>query len=185
MRTTSNDDRGKTATKPSLLRLLGLLLSEKQIPQVVEKLESGDKPKEALETVGLRPREPRRFQRFHRFSKNPNIYNNLGESAFAQKANPMASIDRVRTQFWHSGKAGARSRSSTLASKTADLMTIGPEHRHPYVPRRPSAAPRHSCNIANHSGPGHQGRRGPDGRHKCCRSFRRASKTQARQTGRQ
>jgi len=32
-------------------------LSEKQIPQVVEKLESGDKPKEALETVELRPRQ--------------------------------------------------------------------------------------------------------------------------------
>ena len=46
-------------TKPLLLRLLGLLLSEKQIPQVVENLESGDKPKEALETVGLRPRQVR------------------------------------------------------------------------------------------------------------------------------
>jgi hypothetical protein len=57
LRTTGNDDRGKTVTKPSLLRLLGLLLSEKQIPQVVENLEIGDKPKEALETVGLRPRK--------------------------------------------------------------------------------------------------------------------------------
>jgi hypothetical protein len=34
-------------------------LSEKQIPQVVEKLESGGKPKEALETVEMRPRQVR------------------------------------------------------------------------------------------------------------------------------
>ncbi len=33
--------RGKTVTKPGLLSPLGLALSEKQIPQVVEKLESG------------------------------------------------------------------------------------------------------------------------------------------------
>ena len=45
--------------KPSLLRLLGLLLSEKQIPQVVEKLENGDEPKEALERAVLRPRQVR------------------------------------------------------------------------------------------------------------------------------
>ncbi|MEO8050101.1 MAG: hypothetical protein ABI833_06760, partial [Acidobacteriota bacterium] len=32
--------RGKTVTNPSLLRLLGLLLSEKQIPQVIENLEN-------------------------------------------------------------------------------------------------------------------------------------------------
>jgi len=36
-----------------------LLLSEKQIPQVVENLENGDEPKEALETVGLRPKQAR------------------------------------------------------------------------------------------------------------------------------
>jgi hypothetical protein len=44
-------DRGKTVTKPIALRRLGLLLSEKQIPQVVENLESGDEPKEVLETA--------------------------------------------------------------------------------------------------------------------------------------
>ena len=38
---------------------LGLALSEKQIPQVVEKLESGDKQKEALERVVMRPRQVR------------------------------------------------------------------------------------------------------------------------------
>jgi len=38
-------------TKLLLLKRLGLLLSEKQIPQVVENLESGGKPKEALETA--------------------------------------------------------------------------------------------------------------------------------------
>ena len=41
------------------VELLGLPLSEKQTPQVVENLESGGKPKEALETVGLRPRQVR------------------------------------------------------------------------------------------------------------------------------
>lgn len=34
-------------------------LNEEQIPQVVEKLESGGKPKEALERVGMRPRQER------------------------------------------------------------------------------------------------------------------------------
>jgi len=42
------NDRGKTVTKPKLLKPLGLPLSEKQIPQVVEILESGGKPKETL-----------------------------------------------------------------------------------------------------------------------------------------
>jgi hypothetical protein len=34
-------------------------LSEKQIPQVIENLESGGKSKETLETVALRPRQVR------------------------------------------------------------------------------------------------------------------------------
>ena len=42
------NDRGKTVTKPRLLKPLGLPLSEKQIPQVVEILESGGKSKEAM-----------------------------------------------------------------------------------------------------------------------------------------
>ena len=46
-------------TKPLALTRLGLPLSEKQIPQVVEILESGGKPKEALETAALRPRQVR------------------------------------------------------------------------------------------------------------------------------
>ena len=46
-------------TKPFVLSLLGLPLSEKQIPQVVENLESGDKPKEALERAAMRPRQVR------------------------------------------------------------------------------------------------------------------------------
>lgn len=41
--------RGKTVTKPLPLSRLGLPLSEKQIPQVIEKLESGGEPKEALD----------------------------------------------------------------------------------------------------------------------------------------
>ena len=52
-------DRDKTVTKPSVLRLLGLLLSEKQIPQVVENLENGDESKEALERAVMRPRQVR------------------------------------------------------------------------------------------------------------------------------
>ena len=45
--TRTPSDRGKTVTKPRLLPL-GLPLSEKQIPQVVETLVSGGKSKEAL-----------------------------------------------------------------------------------------------------------------------------------------
>jgi uncharacterized protein (DUF1778 family) len=41
------------------LSRLGLLLSEKQISQVVENLENGDEPREALETAALRPRQVR------------------------------------------------------------------------------------------------------------------------------
>ena len=44
---------GKTATKLFALTWLGLLLSEKQIPQVVEKLERGCKSKEPLERTVL------------------------------------------------------------------------------------------------------------------------------------
>jgi hypothetical protein len=36
-------------------------------------------------------------------------------------------------------------------------------------PRRPSVAPRHSCNNATRSVPGHQGRRAPGGRRKYCK----------------
>jgi hypothetical protein len=41
-------------TKPPSLNLLGLASSEKQIPQVIQNTESGDKAKEALERVVLR-----------------------------------------------------------------------------------------------------------------------------------
>jgi hypothetical protein len=51
--------RGKTVTKPLSLSRLGLPLSEKQIPQVVENLESGGEPKEALERAAMRPRQVR------------------------------------------------------------------------------------------------------------------------------
>ena len=50
-------DRGKTVTKRFYLSGLGLLLSEKQIPQVVETFESGDESREALETVALRVKQ--------------------------------------------------------------------------------------------------------------------------------
>jgi hypothetical protein len=46
-------------TKPLALSLLGLPLSEKQIPQVIEKHESGEKSKQALERADVRPRQVR------------------------------------------------------------------------------------------------------------------------------
>jgi hypothetical protein len=49
--------RGKTVTKSLALSLLGLPLSEKQIPQVIEKYESGEKPKEALERAAVRVKQ--------------------------------------------------------------------------------------------------------------------------------
>lgn len=42
---------------PLPLRPLGLASSEKQIPQVVEKYESGEERKEALERAVMRPRQ--------------------------------------------------------------------------------------------------------------------------------
>jgi hypothetical protein len=44
-------------TKPFTLIGLGKASSEKQIPQVVENLESGDKSREALETGTLRVKQ--------------------------------------------------------------------------------------------------------------------------------
>jgi len=50
----------KTVAKPLSLSRLGLRLSGKKIPQVVEKFESGVKPKELLERVVMRPRQVNR-----------------------------------------------------------------------------------------------------------------------------
>ena len=52
-------DRGKTVTKLDGLIALGLPLSEKQIPQVIENLESGGKTKEGLDRTVMRPRQVR------------------------------------------------------------------------------------------------------------------------------
>jgi hypothetical protein len=52
-------DRGKTVTNPVLLSSLGFGFERKQIPQVVENRESGDKRKEALERAVMRPRQVR------------------------------------------------------------------------------------------------------------------------------
>jgi hypothetical protein len=41
------------------LQVLGLALSEKQIPQIVENNESGVKEMEPLEATGVRPRQAR------------------------------------------------------------------------------------------------------------------------------
>ena len=43
--------------KPLALSLLELPLSEKQIPQVIEKHESAEKPKEALERAAVRVKQ--------------------------------------------------------------------------------------------------------------------------------
>jgi hypothetical protein len=50
-------DRGKTVTKSFTLNGIGLFSSGKQILQVVENLEGGDKSREALETVALLVRQ--------------------------------------------------------------------------------------------------------------------------------
>ena len=71
--------RGKTVTKPLLLSRLGLPLSEKQIPQVVENLESGGKPKEALERVAMRPRQVR-----YQAALRPDIYWSLDFKPLSQ-----------------------------------------------------------------------------------------------------
>jgi hypothetical protein len=52
-------DRGKTVTKPLPVEPTWVAFEQKQIPQVVENLESGGKSKEALETAALRPRQVR------------------------------------------------------------------------------------------------------------------------------
>jgi len=44
-------------TKPLVLSLLGLPLSEKQIPQVIEKHENGEKSKEASERAVVRVKQ--------------------------------------------------------------------------------------------------------------------------------
>ena len=46
-------------TKPLPFSRLGWPLSERQIPQVVENLESGGNPKQALKRVAMRPRQVR------------------------------------------------------------------------------------------------------------------------------
>ena len=51
--------RGKTVTERVGFMRLGLPLSEKQIPQVIENAESGDQSKEHLERVVMRPRQVR------------------------------------------------------------------------------------------------------------------------------
>jgi len=47
----------------------------------------------------LRPRDRNRLQGLHRFSPNPNIYNNLGNLLFARQPTQVASRDDVQTQF--------------------------------------------------------------------------------------
>jgi hypothetical protein len=53
----AEDESGKTVTKPLVLNGLGLPSSEKQVPQIVENLASGGKPREALETAAVLVRQ--------------------------------------------------------------------------------------------------------------------------------
>jgi hypothetical protein len=48
------------------------------------------------------PKDRNRFQGIHRFSPNPNKYNNLGNLLFARQSTQDTSTDRVRAQFCHS-----------------------------------------------------------------------------------
>jgi hypothetical protein len=49
----------RTVPKPIELEVLGLALSEKQIPQIVENNQSGNERMEPLEATGVRPRQVR------------------------------------------------------------------------------------------------------------------------------
>jgi hypothetical protein len=59
----------------------------------------------------VRPRELRHFQRGHSFSLTINDSNKPGNLLSLNKQVPTDRIDGVRTQFWHSKKAGGRSPS--------------------------------------------------------------------------
>ena len=52
-------DRAKTVSKLVALKPLGLALSEKQVPQIVENTKKRGELKEPLEPDGMRPRQVR------------------------------------------------------------------------------------------------------------------------------
>ena len=79
-------------------------------------------------------------------------------------------------------RGGSALRPAKVAARCKlrrSLLSAQPSLR----PWRPSEAPRHSCSNADRSVRGHQGRHDQGGRRRCYKWFRRASKTQARQTG--
>jgi hypothetical protein len=76
--------RGKTVTKPLALSALGLALSEKQIPQVVENLESGGKSIEALERVAMRPTQA--SDQYHSALQHPQCINWISEQRAGDSA---------------------------------------------------------------------------------------------------
>jgi hypothetical protein len=80
-------DRGRTVTKPVALRELEKASSEKQIPQVVENLESGANQKKSLEPVTLRVKERHHFQTLHRLRLIPILTTTWG-ICFSPKRNP-------------------------------------------------------------------------------------------------
>jgi hypothetical protein len=55
--------------------------------------------------------EPRRFQRLHRFSRSSNIYNKPGNLLSHKLQIPRMEEMGLGHKFWHSGKAGAESKS--------------------------------------------------------------------------
>lgn len=93
------DHRGKTVTKPLPLSRLGLPLSEKQIPQVVENLESGGKSIEALERVAMRPRQVRYPFREHLLGVQevPRFYSLQTKSTPKVAARSFLGVGAVRT----------------------------------------------------------------------------------------
>jgi len=134
---------------------LGLPLSEKQIPQVVENLESGAKPKEALETAALRPRQVRyqtalRPDKHAFFDSNP-----ISETASAPVApwatSPAAptvsTLSAVGTLFVitaiRSHAALAPSRPHGIAPPPARFSAhrAAPQSRRPSLAANPAAAP--------------------------------------------
>ena len=77
---------------------LGLPLSEKQIPQVIENLESGDKPKEVLEGTVMRPRQVR-----YQAALRPDF---IHSTSLRKRGLGRHSSERVRVRPWAERQPG-------------------------------------------------------------------------------
>jgi hypothetical protein len=72
------------------LELLGLALSEKQIPQVVENPENGGKSKEDLERASMRPRQVR-----YQAALRPDILCCLNSNSFQPRASRRVGLGLI------------------------------------------------------------------------------------------